>query len=155
MFLKKRSIYALVLTICHGSQETMMLYALIHGHQTPSTLQEHARYVLKQLSDYCFCFLALFSLKIVICFWFVMSQAPIYVNKTIVLEDAIKIGYGGRPKSTKPIFNVILDRFFLACLVSPWVITTMCDSLTVANHVVVSSCTALQRDQIPYRRSLN
>ncbi|KAL0643362.1 hypothetical protein Bca4012_041652 [Brassica carinata] len=36
-------------------------------------------------------------------------QAPIYVNKTIVLEDAIKIGYGGRPKSTKPIFNVILD----------------------------------------------
>lgn len=58
-----------------------------------------------------------------------MSQAPIYVNKTIVLEDAIKIGYGGRPKSTKPIFNVILDRFFLACLVPPWVITTMCDSL--------------------------
>ncbi|KAJ0236613.1 Wound-responsive family protein [Hirschfeldia incana] len=36
-------------------------------------------------------------------------QAPIYVNKTIVLEDAIKIGYGGRPQSTKPIFNVILD----------------------------------------------
>lgn len=36
-------------------------------------------------------------------------QAPIYVNKTIVLEDAIKIGYGGRPQSTKPIFDVILD----------------------------------------------
>ncbi|KFK28264.1 hypothetical protein AALP_AA8G494300 [Arabis alpina] len=36
-------------------------------------------------------------------------QAPIYVNKAIVLEDAIRIGYGGRPKSTKPIFNVILD----------------------------------------------
>ncbi|CAH2043015.1 unnamed protein product [Thlaspi arvense] len=36
-------------------------------------------------------------------------QAPIYVNKTIVLEDAIRIGYGGRPQSTKPIFNVILD----------------------------------------------
>ncbi|KAJ4878738.1 Wound-responsive family protein [Raphanus sativus] len=36
-------------------------------------------------------------------------QAPIYVNKSIVLEDAIKIGYGGRPQSTKPIFNVILD----------------------------------------------
>ncbi|KAL1217078.1 Bifunctional nuclease 2 [Cardamine amara subsp. amara] len=36
-------------------------------------------------------------------------QAPIYVNKAIVLEDAIRIGYGGRPQSTKPIFNIILD----------------------------------------------
>uniref|UniRef100_A0A1J3G9M6 Bifunctional nuclease 2 n=1 Tax=Noccaea caerulescens TaxID=107243 RepID=A0A1J3G9M6_NOCCA len=36
-------------------------------------------------------------------------QAPIYVNKAIVLEDAIKIGYGGRSQSTKPVFNVILD----------------------------------------------
>ncbi|CAN8277724.1 unnamed protein product [Cochlearia groenlandica] len=36
-------------------------------------------------------------------------QAPIYVNKAIVLEDAIRIGYGGRPQSTKPIFDVILD----------------------------------------------
>ncbi|XP_024007623.1 bifunctional nuclease 1 isoform X2 [Eutrema salsugineum] len=36
-------------------------------------------------------------------------QAPIYVNKAIVLEDAIRIGYGGRPQSTKPIFNVLLD----------------------------------------------
>ncbi|AED98148.1 Bifunctional nuclease domain [Arabidopsis suecica] len=36
-------------------------------------------------------------------------QAPIYVNKAIVLEEAIKIGYGGRPQSAKPVFNVILD----------------------------------------------
>lgn len=102
-------------------------------------------------------FLILFSLKqprlnTEICILFVMSQAPIYVNKSIVLEDAIKIGYGGRPQSTKPIFNVILDRFFLVCL---WIPPGLCDSVTVANHIVVSSFTALQRDQIPYRRSLN
>ncbi|XP_010466058.1 PREDICTED: bifunctional nuclease 2 [Camelina sativa] len=36
-------------------------------------------------------------------------QAPIYVNKAIVLEEAIKIGYGGRSQSAKPVFNVILD----------------------------------------------
>ncbi|EOA13660.1 hypothetical protein CARUB_v10026729mg [Capsella rubella] len=36
-------------------------------------------------------------------------QAPIYVNKAIVLEEAIKIGYGGRSQSAKPTFNVILD----------------------------------------------
>ncbi|XP_010557505.1 PREDICTED: bifunctional nuclease 2 isoform X2 [Tarenaya hassleriana] len=36
-------------------------------------------------------------------------QAPIYVNKEIVLTDAIRIGYGGRSQSTKPIFDVILD----------------------------------------------
>ncbi|XP_010550488.1 PREDICTED: bifunctional nuclease 1-like [Tarenaya hassleriana] len=36
-------------------------------------------------------------------------QAPIYVNKEIVLADAIRIGYGGRPQSTRPIFDVILD----------------------------------------------
>lgn len=35
------------------------------------------------------------------------------MNKSIVLEDAIRIGYGGRPQSTKPIFDVILDRFLV------------------------------------------
>jgi len=46
-------------------------------------------------------------------FLFVISQAPIYVNKAIVLEEAFKIGYGGRPQSAKPVFNVILDRFLV------------------------------------------
>lgn len=41
-------------------------------------------------------------------------QAPIYVNKQIVLADAIRISYGtGRVRDTKPIYDVLLDRYFL------------------------------------------
>ncbi|CAO2829481.1 unnamed protein product [Amaranthus hypochondriacus] len=37
-------------------------------------------------------------------------KAPIYVNKQIVLMDAIKIAYGtGRLRDTKPIYDVVLD----------------------------------------------
>lgn len=37
-------------------------------------------------------------------------QAPIYVNKQIVLADAIRISYGtGRVRDTKPIYDVLLD----------------------------------------------
>ncbi|XVE82418.1 hypothetical protein DITRI_Ditri16bG0003300 [Diplodiscus trichospermus] len=37
-------------------------------------------------------------------------KAPIYVNKQIVLEDAIRIGYGmGRVRNTKPTYDVLLD----------------------------------------------
>lgn len=37
-------------------------------------------------------------------------KAPIYVNKQIVLEDAIKIGHGmGRVRDTKTIYDVLLD----------------------------------------------
>ncbi|XP_010683029.2 bifunctional nuclease 2 [Beta vulgaris subsp. vulgaris] len=37
-------------------------------------------------------------------------KAPIYVNKQIVLADAIRISYGtGRVRDTKPIYDVLLD----------------------------------------------
>lgn len=37
-------------------------------------------------------------------------KAPIYVNKQIVLTDAIRISYGtGRVRDTKPIYDVLLD----------------------------------------------
>lgn len=37
-------------------------------------------------------------------------QAPIYVNKKIVLTDCIRLGYGtGRPRDTKSIYDVMLD----------------------------------------------
>lgn len=62
------------------------------------------------------------------------------MNKIIVLEDVIKIGYGGRLKSIKFIFNVIFDRFFLVCLVFLWVIIIMCDFFIVVNYVVVFFC---------------
>lgn len=48
------SFFCLGLTHLSCSQETMMLYALTHGHLMPSTLQEHARYqfsLLSSLSD--------------------------------------------------------------------------------------------------------
>ena len=39
-------------------------------------------------------------------------QAPIYVNKQIVLADAIRIGYGmGRVRDTKSTYDVSLDRY--------------------------------------------
>lgn len=62
------------------------------------------------------------------------------MNKIIVLEDVIKIGYGGRLKSIKFIFNVIFDRFFLVCLVFLWVIIIMCDFFIVVNYIVVFFC---------------
>ncbi|KAK9010974.1 hypothetical protein V6N11_043836 [Hibiscus sabdariffa] len=37
-------------------------------------------------------------------------KAPIYVSKQIVLEDAIRIGYGmGRVRDSKPTYDVLLD----------------------------------------------
>ncbi|KAK6237273.1 hypothetical protein QUC31_002742 [Theobroma cacao] len=37
-------------------------------------------------------------------------QAPIYVNKQIVLADAIRMGYGmGRVRDTKATYDVLLD----------------------------------------------
>lgn len=39
-------------------------------------------------------------------------QAPIYVNKQIVLADAIRIGYGmGRVRDKKSTYDVSLDRY--------------------------------------------
>lgn len=39
-------------------------------------------------------------------------QAPIYVSKQIVLEDAIRIGFGmGRVRDTTPTYDVVLDRY--------------------------------------------
>lgn len=43
-----------------------------------------------------------------ICFW----QAPIYVNKQIVVTDAIRFSYGmGRARNTKSTYDVSLDRY--------------------------------------------
>ena len=39
-------------------------------------------------------------------------QAPIFVSRQIVLEDAIKIGYGmGRTRDSKATYDVSLDRY--------------------------------------------
>lgn len=40
-------------------------------------------------------------------------QAPIYVNKQVVLTDAVRISYGmGRMRDTKSTYDVSLDRYF-------------------------------------------
>lgn len=45
---------------------------------------------------------------VAICF----MQAPIYVNKEIVLADAIRISHGmGTLQSTKSVYDVTLDRY--------------------------------------------
>lgn len=39
-------------------------------------------------------------------------QAPIYVNKQIVVRDAVRISYGmGRMREMKPTYDVSLDRY--------------------------------------------
>ncbi|KAA3474518.1 bifunctional nuclease 2-like isoform X2 [Gossypium australe] len=49
-----------------------------------------------------------FNPKLLICF--PCMQAPIYVNKQIVLADAIRIGYGmGRVRDKKSTYDVSLD----------------------------------------------
>ena len=41
-------------------------------------------------------------------------QAPIYVNKQIVVRDAVRISYGmGRMREMKPTYDVSLDWFLL------------------------------------------
>lgn len=123
----------------------MHWFTAIRCHQRCKSMPGRAFiniFPLEQLNSLCFCFsfsqtqetFVLFLLRLEYCynlFLFVISQAPIYVNKAIVLEDAIRIGYGGRPHNTKPIFNIILDRF-LVCLWISWVSY----SVTVANHMV-------------------
>lgn len=43
-------------------------------------------------------------------------QVPIYVNKQIILTDAIRIVYGmGRARDTKSVYDVVLDRYYCAC----------------------------------------
>ena len=43
-------------------------------------------------------------------------QVPIYVNKQIILTDAIRIVYGvGRARDTKSVYDVVLDRYCCAC----------------------------------------
>lgn len=38
---------------------------------------------------------------------------PVYVNKQIVLTDAMKIGYGSdRTHDAKPVYDVTIDRYF-------------------------------------------
>ena len=50
------------------------------------------------------------SPKLLICIS--CMQAPVYVNKQIVLTDAIRISYGmGRVRDTKSTYDVSLDRY--------------------------------------------
>lgn len=43
-------------------------------------------------------------------------QVPIYVNKQIILTDAIRIVYGmGRVRDSKSTYDVVLDRYHRTC----------------------------------------
>ena len=52
--------------------------------------------------------------------WISYLQAPIYVSKQVVLNDAIRISYRtGQVHGAKPCYDVQLDRYLLFCMMMP------------------------------------